>query len=98
MKLTKINQVKKEAQGRMDRNEIETHTTTGKPMDADTVIQTEHIAKMQKMLHAIDLAIPCLEDWINRTGFGETNQRDKEALNALKESIRGVEHLRGHGF
>jgi len=98
MKLTKINQVKKEAQGRMDRNEIEMYPTTGKPMDADTVIQTDHIVKMQKMLHAIDIAIPCLEDWINRTGFGETNQRDKEALNALKESIRGVEHLRGHGF
>jgi len=50
------------------------------------------------MLHAIDLAIPCLEDWIQETGHGETHQRDINALNALKESIKGVEHLRGHGF
>jgi len=88
----------KESQGRMDRNEEEMYSTTGKPMDADTIIQTDHIARMQKMLHAIDLAIPCLEDWIRQTGFGETTQRDKKALNALKESIKDVEHLRGHGF
>ena len=88
----------KTSQGRMDRNESEMYSTTGKPMDADTIIQTDHIAKMQKMLHAIDLAIPCLEDWISQTGYGETNQRDKQALNALKESIKDVEHLRGHGF
>ena len=91
---------KKEAQGRMDRNEIEMYPSTGKvkSVPADVLIQTEHIQRMQKMLHAIDLAIPCLEDWIEKTGFGETNQRDKQALNALKESIKSVEHLRGHGF
>ena len=95
---------KKEAQGRMDRNEEEMYPSTGRipnkkdGLDADVLIQTEHIQKMQKMLHAIDLAIPCLEDWISQTGYGETNQRDKQALNALKESIKDVEHLRGHGF
>jgi len=52
---------------------------------------------MQKMLRAIDLAIPCLEDWTQKTEFGETYRRDKQALDALKESIKAVEHLRGHG-
>ena len=66
--------------------------------DIDTVMHVEKIAKIQKMLHAIDLAIPCLEDWIRTTGYGETNRRDKRALNVLKESIKGVEHLRGHGL
>lgn len=90
----------KTAQGRMDRNEEEMSPTTGrvKSKDADVLIQTEYIAKMQKMLHAIDLAIPCLEDWMSKTGFGETFNRDKNALNALKESIKAVEHLRGHGL
>lgn len=91
-----------EAQGRMNRNEEEMYPSTGKPtkqkLPADVLIQTEHIEKMQKMLHAINLAIPCLEYWISTTGHGELNQRDKQALNALKESIKGVEHLRGHGF
>ena len=80
-----------EAQGRVNRNEEEMYPSTGKSikqkLPADVLIQTEHIQKMQKMLHAIDLAIPCLEDWIEKTSFGETNQRDKQALNALKESI-----------
>ena len=45
---------KKEAQGRMDRNEIEMYPSTGKVKNvpADVLIQTEHIQKMQKMLHA----------------------------------------------
>ena len=93
----------KTAQGRMDRGSEEMYPTTGKTtnsrkMDADVLIQTDHILRMQKMLHAIDLAIPCLEDWTNTTSHGETNLRDKNALNALKESIKGVEHLRGHGM
>ena len=67
-------------------------------MNADVLILIEHVEKMQKMLHAIDLAIPCLEEWISTTGFGEINRRDQKALDALKESIQGVEHLRGHGF
>ena len=83
-----------EAQGRMNRNEEEMYPSTGKPikqkLPADVPIQTEHIEKMQKMLHAINLAIPCLEYWISTTGHGELNQRDKQALNALKESIAAL--------
>ena len=42
----------KTAQGRMDRNEDEMYPSTGrvKSKDADVLIQTEHISKMQKML------------------------------------------------
>ena len=66
--------------------------------DPTTKIITDHILQKQKMLHAIDLAIPCLQDWTSSTERGEIFQRDMKALKALEESIKGVEHLRGHGF
>jgi|WetSurSiteA1Bulk_404760.scaffolds.fasta_scaffold922497_1 hypothetical protein len=32
---------------------------------------------------ACNQTIPCLEDWINTTRFGEVNRRDKHALQAI---------------
>jgi len=36
-------------------------------------------------------AIPCLEDWVNTTGFGEVNKRDRAVLQLLKEAVAKVE-------
>jgi hypothetical protein len=32
------------------------------------------------LIDAVTAAIPCLTDWAQFTGFGETNQRDRDAL------------------
>jgi hypothetical protein len=41
-------------------------------------------AQLQEAQEAMKLVIPCLKDWMNTTGFGETYRRDKAALEAIE--------------
>ena len=39
------------------------------------------------LIAAVEAVIPCLADWIQTTGFGETHCRDLNALNLCKKAI-----------
>ncbi len=41
----------------------------------------------EKIKEALEAVIPCLEDWIRSTGFGEVNRRDKAALALVKQVL-----------
>lgn len=43
---------------------------------------------MMALVKVLDLAAPCLEDWIRTTGYGEINRRDRNALAAIQEVVR----------
>jgi len=79
----------KTAQGRMNRDQEEQYSTTGK--NPEVVLARSHALEKHKLLSAIDLAIPCLEDWVEKTGFGETHSRDLNALNALKDAVKEID-------
>lgn len=49
------------------------------------------LAAVRALVEAAKLSVPCLEDWVRATGFGEVNRRDKEALNSIKQAIAEVE-------
>jgi len=57
----------------------------------DVLLAHRNALEKHKLLSAINLAIPCLEDWIEKTGFGETYQRDLKALNALKNVVKEID-------
>ena len=57
----------------------------------DVIVARHHALQKHKLLSAISLAIPCLEDWIQKTGFGETYQRDLKALNAMKNAVKEID-------
>jgi hypothetical protein len=40
------------------------------------------------LVEALKAAIPCLEDWISTTGFGEIHERDKAALGAIRAALK----------
>ncbi len=48
-------------------------------------ISTELNERLQRLLEAVTLAIPCLEDWTVTTGFELVHKRDMEALELLKK-------------
>lgn len=48
--------------------------------------QKEMAAKT--LLTACETVVPCLEDWIRTTGFGEVNRRDKMALEKIRHAIQ----------
>jgi hypothetical protein len=48
----------------------------GTPPYQTTCDTRTHLA----LIDAVDAAIPCLADWAKTTGFGETHQRDVDAL------------------
>jgi deoxyribodipyrimidine photolyase len=50
-----------------------------------------YVQEKHQLLSAIALAIPCLQDWTERTGFGETYQRDMKALQAMKDVVRELD-------
>jgi hypothetical protein len=43
------------------------------------------------LIDAVTAAIPCLTDWANTTGFGETHERD---VNALRLCVMAFDVLR----
>lgn len=49
------------------------------------------IAAAPDLLKACKQAAQCLKDWIQTTGFGEVNKRDREALEAINLAISKVE-------
>jgi len=57
----------------------------------DVLLAHHHALQKHKLLAAISLAIPCLEDWLEKTGFGETYQRDLKALNAMKDAVKEID-------
>lgn len=65
--------------------------------------KTEYVTKekhdrlrtaLEGLVEAGQKAIPCLEDWIRTTGFGEVNRRDKAALAAIKAAIAAAEAVK----
>lgn len=40
-----------------------------------------------ELLEACIATIPCLEDWVRTTGFGEVNRRDKKVLELIHQAI-----------
>ena len=49
------------------------------------------LSYIRELEGGINLAIPCLEDWVATTGFGAVNRRDRKALAVLKELINRKE-------
>jgi hypothetical protein len=48
--------------------------------------------KLAILLYACKGVVPCLEDWIQTTGYGETNRRDREALAEIGRAICEAEN------
>ena len=53
------------------------------------------IAKLEKKVADLSIAcksaIPCLKDWIQTTGHGEVNRRDKASLVLIQQVLKELE-------
>ncbi len=70
--------------------EIAKLSINGKP------IHLHHTAN-ELFVQAAKAAIPCLKDWIQTTGFGEVNRRDREVVALLVKAIERDEEEKKHG-
>jgi len=61
--------------------------------DPEVTANAHLIVTAPELLEACEAAIPCLEDWVITTGFGETNRRDRAALVVLKQAVAKAKGL-----